>query len=96
MQVSREVWDYDISDNSKLLFFWLNELEQRYTGETIDYFFRTDADLAFDMGWSLKTLKQAKAELRTTDLIECPKVHFVDKKTGKKSKKWVTGYRILK
>lgn len=96
MQVSREVWACNISDNAKLLFFWLNELEQRYTGKTEDYFFRTDADLASDMGWSLKTLKKAKAELRGTNLIECPKVHFIDKETGRKSQKWVTGYRVLK
>lgn len=96
MQVSRDIWKYPISDNAKLLFFWLNELEQRYTGETEYYFFRTDADLAADIGWSLKTLKKAKAELKGTDLIECPKVHFIDKETGKKSKKWVTGYKILK
>lgn len=96
MQVSREVWACDISDNAKLLFFWLNELEQRYTSGTKDYFFRTDTDLAMDMGWCLKTLKKAKAELKNTYLIRCPKVHFIDPKTGKKSKKWVTGYQILK
>lgn len=96
MQVSREIWEHDISDNAKLLFFWLNELEQRYTGVKEDFFFRTDADLAADLGWSLKTLKKAKAELKTTDLIATPKVHFTDKETGKKSRKWVTGYRIIK
>ena len=96
MQVSREIWACNISDNAKLLFFWLNELEQRYTSKTRDYFFRTDIDLASDLGWSVKTLKKAKSELRETDLIECTKVHFVDRETGKKSKKWVTGYRVLK
>lgn len=96
MQVSRAVWDYPISDKAKLLFFWLNELEQRYTGEKVDYFYRTDAALAEDMGWSLKTLKAAKAELKETNLIQLCKVHWVNKDTGKKSEKWVTGYRILK
>lgn len=96
MQVSREIWKYDISDKAKLLFFWLNELEQRYTGEKEDFFFRTDEELANDLSWSLKTLKNVKAELRKTDLIQLSKVHWVNKETGKKSEKWVTGYRILK
>ena len=95
MQVSRKVWGYPLSDKAKLLFFWLNELEQRYTGEDVDYFYRTDADLATDMGWSLKTLKAAKAELRETELIQLLKINWVDPKTGKKSEKRVTGYRIL-
>ncbi len=85
MQVSREIWKYDISDKAKLLFFWLNELEQRYTGEKVDFFFRTDDELANDLSWSLKTLKNAKAELRKTDLIELSRVHWVNKETGKKS-----------
>lgn len=96
MQVSREIWKHDISDKAKLLFFWLNELEQRYTGEKTDYFFRSDADLSNDLGWSLKILKIAKAELKETNLIEVTKVHWVDKETGKKSEKRITGYRILK
>lgn len=96
MQVSRTIWGVPLSDKAKLLFFWLNELEQRYTGEKEDYFYRTDEELAKDMSWSLKTLKKAKAELKETDLIQFCKVHWVDKNTGKKSEKWVTGYRILK
>lgn len=96
MQVSREVWGCHISDKAKLLFFWLNELEQRYTGEKVDYFYRTDVELANDMGWSLKTLKAVKAELKQTGLIQLCKVHWINRDTGKKSEKWVTGYRILK
>ena len=96
MQVSREIWKEPISDNAKMLVFWLNELEQRYTGKNVDYFYRTDEELAKDLSWSLKTLKKAKAELKQTELIQLCKVHFIDKETGKRSKRWVTGYRILK
>lgn len=96
MQVSREIWKEPISDKAKLLFFWLNELEQRYTGNEVDYFYRTDEELAKDLSWSLKTLKKAKGELKETQLIKLLKVHFIDKETGKRSTKWVTGYRILK
>ena len=97
MQVSREIWKYDISDKAKMLFFWLNELEQRYTGDHKDYFFRSDEQLANDLGWNIKTLKSAKAELRKTDLIRLSKVRWYRDETHKKlSEKYVTGYRILK
>lgn len=96
MQVSREIWNCNISDKAKLLFFWLNELEQRYTGNETAWFFRADNDLAKDLGWSLKTLKAAKAELKETGLIRCGKTHFIDKETGIRSRKHVTSYEILK
>ena len=96
MQVSREIWSCNISDKAKLLFFWLNELEQRSTGNEIKWFFRTDNDLAEDLGWSLKTLKAAKAELKETGLVRCGKAHFIDKETGIRSRKHVTSYEILK
>lgn len=96
MQVSRDIWRYSISDNAKLLFFWLNELEQRYTGDRTQYFYRTDVELAKDLGWHINTLKKAKKELRETDLIELRKMHWIDQETGKKSKKWVTAYIILR
>lgn len=96
MQVSRDIWKYPISDNAKLLFFWLNELEQRYTGDREQYFFHTDAELAKELGWHINTLKKAKKELRETDLIEIQKIHWIDQKTGKKSEKWVTAYTILR
>ena len=72
----------------------LNELEQRYTGKDANWFFRTDADLAVDAGMSEKTLKRAKAELKESGLVEISIMHWVDKETGKKSKKKVTAYTI--
>ena len=99
MQVSREIWNYDISDNAKMLFFWLNELEQRYTDDAgkTPYFYRTDSDLAKDLGWSDKTLRNAKKELKNTDLIDIRYMHWwLDDKHTKKSPKHVTAYRILK
>lgn len=97
MQVTRSIWDYDLSDNAKMLFFWLNELEQRYTNSKTNYFFRSDEDLSKDLGWCLKTLKNAKAELKKTDLIKCGKVHWwQDQEHTKLSKKYTTTYTILK
>lgn len=95
MQVSREIWDYNLSDRAKLLFLWLNELEQRYTGPKQNYFYRTDEQLAEDMGWNIKTVRNAKAELRATDLIRITRVRFLDK-DKKRSTYWITGYIITK
>lgn len=99
MQVSRDIWEYDISDNAKLLFFWLNELEQRYTGVDKHFFFRTDEQLAADLGWSVKTLRKAKAELKDNakDLVKFGYVNWwLDDSHTKKSPKHVTSYTILK
>lgn len=95
MQVSRVIWDIELSDHGKLLFLWLNELEQRYTGTKQNYFYRTDETLAKDMKWNIKTLQKAKKELKESGLIKTSRVRFVDKE-GKKSTYWMTGYTILK
>lgn len=95
MQVSRSIWDRGLSDNAILLFLWLNELEQRFTGGKVKFFFRSNEELATDMRWSLKTLKAAKAEiLKQGDLLKSWQTHFVVE--GKKSKKHVTAFQILK
>ena len=97
MQVSRDIWDYELSDKAKMLFFWLNELEQRFTGKEREWFFRSDEQLASDLNWSLKTLKSAKAELKKTDLIKCNFTHWWEDESRKKlSKKHITVYRIQK
>lgn len=95
MQVSREIWDANLSDHAKLLFLWLNELEQRYTGTNRDYFYRTDEMLANDMKWNIKTVQKAKRELKESALIKTVKVRYLNK-DGKRSTYWMTGYTILK
>ena len=96
-QISRAIWNYDISDKAKLLFFWLNELEQRYTGPKQDYFYRSDEQLAEDLNWNIKTVKMAKAELKETDLIKICRVRWItNKESHKRSTYWVTGYIITK
>lgn len=86
----------NLSQNAKWLFVVLNELEQRFTGKEEDFFTRSDFQLAEDSGMSLRTLKRAKTELKSTDLIQIWKCHFVYKDTGKKSEQYYTAYRILK
>lgn len=97
LQLSRHLFAdkyKNLSINAKWLYVVLNELEQRYTGEKKDWFFRSDAELAADAGMSEKTLKRAKAELKETGLIEITIAHWVDKETGKKSRKKITAYKI--
>lgn len=80
-----------------MLFFWLNELEQRYTSDNKTYFFRTDEQLANDLHWNIKTLKAAKAELKKTNLVRFSRVRWYRDESHKKlSEKYVTGYTIMK
>lgn len=90
------MWNCNLSDKAILLFFWLNELEQRYTNGDTDYFYRSDEQLASDLKWSEKTVKSAKKELRESGLIEIGYVRWwMDDEHTKKSKKRVTSYKIL-
>lgn len=99
LQLTRELFSdkySGLSVNAKWLFVVLNELEQKYTGQNEDFFFRTNEDLAVDCGMSLATLKRAKKELLATDLVQSWKGHCVDSATGKRTEKQFTFYRILK
>lgn len=99
LQLTRELFTEEysyLSRNAKWLFVVLNELEQRFTGKNEDFFYRTNKDLCKDAGMSLPTLKKAKAELLETDLVQSWQTHFINPKTGIKSEKHFTAYRILK
>ena len=99
LQLSRSIFTEKyktLSNNAKWLFVVLNELEQRYTGDEKDYFFRTNEELAQDCNLGMTVLKQAKAELLKTDLVETWQAHFVDTQNGTRSRKHVTCYRIKK
>ena len=99
LQLSRSIFTEKyktLSLNAKWLFVVLNELEQRYTGNEKDYFFRSNEELAKDCGFSLAGLKRAKAALLKTDLVQTWQSHFVDSETGVKSSVHVTCYRVRK
>jgi hypothetical protein len=83
-----------LSDGAKWLFIFLKELEHRYTGEQEDFFFRSNDDLAEDLGWSRSKVIRTKQELINADIIQTWPMHWIDKETGKKSEKHVTAYRI--
>lgn len=103
IQLSRLIFNEEpyksLSINAKWLYVVLKELEQRYTGSDTNWFFRSNEELAEDMGVSLKTLKKAKAELVKTDLIKIGVMHWISGKGTpheKRSEKHVTSYTILK
>ena len=78
------------------LYFWLHELEHRYTSiEGTDWFFFSNENLSRVAKLNLKTVKKAKKELIENSLIEIRQMHWQDPQTGKKSHKHITAFRIL-
>lgn len=99
MQLTRKLWaeEYEsLSYQACWIYTTLKELEQRYTGVNEDFFFRSNEDLAKDCKMKLTNMKKYRDELLKTNLVHSWTGHFVDKKTGKKSEKKVTYYRIAK
>ena len=100
MELSREIFTEEyknLSRNAKWLFICLNELEQRFCpSEGRDWFLATNDQLCQITGFSEKTLKIAKAELRETDLVEMTRGKWIYVATGKSSISQPTRYRILK
>lgn len=101
MELSRAIFDEqhkNMSRNAKWLFVCLNELEQRYCSNNSDrdFFMSTDKQLCDITGFSINTLKAAKAELRKTDLVDVSRGgwHYTD--TGKSAISQPTVYRILR
>ena len=96
LELSRELFNEErfksLSLNAKWLYVALNELEHRYTGPKVDFFFRSNEDLAEDTGLSLSAVKRAKDELR--NIVQMWQMHWIDKDTRKLSRKKVTAFRI--
>jgi len=101
LQMSREIYQGDspafwrLSRSALVLREWLHECEHRFTGEEVDWFFRSNEELARDTHMSLRTIKKAKGELQKMGLIETWNFHWTDPQTKKRSHKHVTAYRIL-
>lgn len=81
----------NLSNNAKLLYYLLTELEQQYAGDK-GYFFRSNEALAKDLNVSLKTLKNIKREL----LEKCPDYIKTWQETLPGSAKHITAYKLLK
>ena len=85
----------NISTSAKWLYIVLCKLEHRFTGKNENFFFRSNRDLQNDSGLSGKTIIKAIRELIDLNFIETWQMHWIDKKTGKKSQKHITAFRIL-
>jgi len=78
-----------------LLYDTLVELEHNFTGKGENFFYRTLAELAMDSSLSEKTVKRLVPKLVEVKAIETRQGHFIDPKTGKKSEKHMTFFRIV-
>jgi hypothetical protein len=100
LQLSREIFKEEYSGMSiraKWLFVVLNELEQKYCNKNSNFFLRTDKQLCEDTGYSINTLKKAKAELKKyPELVRISRGHWHYTDTGKSSIQQPTSYQILK
>ena len=98
LQLNREALhdNCDLSWRAKWLYVVLSELEHRFTGTKIDYFFRSQEDLAKDTGMDIKINKKYRQELEQKNWIYTWQMHWKDPDTGKLSNKHITAYRLLK
>ena len=99
IKVPREIFREDnrqLSIYAKLLYVFLHELDARYTGaKKVDYFFRSNEELASDLNISVSSIKRAKQELKDANLINTGYIHWwQDEKQTKMSKKKVTSYTV--
>ena len=86
--------DTILSWKSKWFYTVLCELEHRYTGDHEDFFYRTQKALSEDTGMTPKMNKKCRDELVDYGWIQTWKMHWVDKKTGKKSEKYTVAFRL--
>jgi hypothetical protein len=100
LQLNREIFNgkYNgLSWQAKWLYTVLTELEHRYTGKKMDFFFRSIKDLEKDTGMTSKTIRKYRQELEAHKLIFTWKMHWwMDDEQTQKSEKYVTAFRILR
>lgn len=96
VQINRDIFNENYHHKTVYIYVILSELEHRYTGEKEDFFFRALGDLAKDCKMNRTTIVKYRQILIDDDWIHTWKMHYIDKKTGKKSEKHVTAYRVLR
>lgn len=97
MQLNREICQEEykhLSLGAKWLFVIIKENEQKFCGENKHWFFRSDEDMANDMGVPIRSFYRYKDELSKTDLVRIGYSHYISD-DGKLSKKKVTNYTVL-
>ena len=84
-----------ISCSTRWLYVYLIYLEHLYTGTEEDFFFHSIDQIKLATGISNKTIVKAIKTLNDLQLIQSWQMRWVDPKTGKKSEKHITAFRIL-
>lgn len=98
-----------LSVSAKWLYQTLKECEHRYTGKennryhviyegvenSKNWFYVGGDKLAFMSGMCKRTCEKAKKELVKAGIIRTCRVHFRDKKTGRRSSWHLNGYYVL-
>jgi hypothetical protein len=87
--------DCKIPYTARWLYVHLNLLEHRFTGEKMNFFFRSIKDLQADMQMGRKQVIAGIKILKDIELIDTWQMHWVDKDTNKLSRKHITAFRIL-
>lgn len=82
--------------STRWLYIWLNFLEHRFSGEKDNFFFRSIQDLQGDIKMARVQVIMGIKRLEKLGLIQTWQMHWIDKKTKKKSEKHITAFRILK
>jgi hypothetical protein len=88
----------EMSASSRLVFVYLLEMEHRYTGKGAKYFFRSNKELADEIGVSEKTVQNSKNDFKAhiPDLIKLGYVHWwLDQAQTRKSSRKVTTFTVL-
>ena len=84
-----------IQYSARWLYVCLTLLEHRLTGRKEDFFFRSIKQLQGDTQISRGNIIKGIKILENFGLIQTWQMHWTDKKTGKKSEKHITAFRLL-
>lgn len=81
--------------STRWLYIHLNFLEHRLSGENEDFFFRSIEDLQRDIKMGRRQVIDGIKRLEQLKLIKTWQMHWVDRRTGEKSEKHITAFKIL-
>ncbi len=87
--------NHTVPYSTRWLYVHLCHLEHRFYDKKIDGFFRSIKDLSHETRMGTNQVVNGIKILNKQRLIESWQMHWVDKKTGKKSEKHITAFRIL-
>lgn len=95
VQINRDIFKTDYHHNTILIYVVLSELEHRFSGKKVDFFFRSLTDLAKDCRMNRTTVTKYRKPLIDDKWLYTWQMHWI-MESGKKSEKKVTAYRVLR